>query len=192
VFPSGDAAGAADITHKDTAVKRTIAFLVLALAGCKQTETVAPPLPEGIPLTFTVTADDVCTVQVEGRTFTSVGQVRVDTPPAFIGTLQNVGYHGFSCWVGTDSGDGELKVVFAGDNYQKPLAVGKYIPRLEFRYDEPGYVMVTFRSSMFSGPKFQTYDAQGGVDVTETAGGGRTVNGDVRVLALDMGFSFGI
>ena len=172
--------------------RTTILLTALALAGCKGTEPVAVGLPEGIPMTFSVTDKGVCNVQVEDHTFTSVGQVRYDAPPAFVGTLQNTGYHGFSCWVSTAGGDGELKVVFAGDNYGKPLEVGKYTPRLEFRYDEPGYAWVTFRSGLLGGPLLQTYDSQGSVDVTATSDGGRVVTGDLRVLPLDIGFSFGI
>ncbi|HEY8166824.1 MAG TPA: hypothetical protein VIF83_14830 [Gemmatimonadaceae bacterium] len=179
--------------EKETAVRRTTIFLMtLALAGCKATDTTIAPLPEGIPMTFSVTDKGVCTVQIENHTYTSVGQVRYDSPPAFIGTIQNMGYHGFSCWVGTPGGDGEIKVVFAGDNYGKPLAVGKYIPRLEFRYDEPGFAWVTFRSAMLGTRLLQTYDAQGSVDVTATSDGGRVITGDLRVLPLDMGFSLGI
>jgi hypothetical protein len=164
--------------------------MALAIAGCK-TDSVAPgPLPEGIPMTFSVTDKGVCTVQVENHTFTSSGQVRYDTPPAFVGTLQNMGYHGFSCWVQTAGGDGELKVIFAGDNYGKPLDVGSYTPRLEFRYNEPGFVWVTFRSAMLAGPILQTYSADGGVSVTATTGGGRLVTGDVRVLPIEMSFDF--
>lgn len=170
----------------------TICLITLVLAGCKAAETVQAPLPEGIPLTFSVTDKGLCTVQVEGHTFTSEGQVRYDSPPSFVGTIQNMGYHGFSCWVGTAGGDGELKVVFAGDNYGKPLGVGTYIPRLEFRYDEPGYVWVTFRSAMLGGPLLQTYNSEGAVDVSATATGGRVVTGNLRVLPLDIGFSFGI
>lgn len=166
--------------------------MVLALAGCKATDTTIAPLPEGIPMTFSVTDKGVCTVQIENHTYTSVGQVRYDSPPAFVGTIQNMGYHGFSCWVGTPGGDGEIKVVFAGDNYGKPLAVGKYTPRLEFRYDEPGFAWVTFRSAMLGTRLLQTYDAQGSVDVSATADGGRNITGELRVLPLDMGFSFGI
>jgi hypothetical protein len=184
---------AAIIRDKGPAVKlTTICLITLALAGCKATDTVARPLPEGIPFTFSVTDKGLCTVQVEGQTFTSEGQVRYDSPPLFVGTIQNMGYHGFSCWVGTAGGDGELKVVFAGDNFGKPLAVGTYIPRLEFRYDQPGYVWVTFRSAMLGGPVLQTYDDEGGVDVSATATGGRVVTGNLRVLPLDIGFSIGI
>jgi len=158
-------------------------FAALLSAGCNP-EAVAPTPLETFPLTATITEANECTVTVLGKTYQSKGQVRGDVPANFVGTLKDESYHGFGCWVETQGSDGDLVVLFAGNAYQKPLAVGTYPAAFEI-VDEtpPNTSQVTFRSGSFDGVKLITPDgARGNVIVETTPRGGRLIRVDVDVF----------
>ena len=169
---------------------RSISFrsYVLALSavigglGCaKPSEPVEAPT---FRLTATITEDNHCTVNVLGKTYSSIGQVRGDVPSQFIGTVPDKSYHGFGCWVKTADGDGDLVVLFAGNHLGKPLDTGTYPPKLNILDDTPLHTAaVNFRPSEFGGDKLRTKDTStGNVRVEEVPGGGRRVIIDVDLV----------
>jgi hypothetical protein len=149
-------------------------------------------------LTATVTQNNTCQVSVQDRVYSSVNVVRGDVPKAFIGTLPNATYHGFGCWVSVDGGvspkdgDGDLVVIFSGNNFGKPLDPGTYPLKLEILDDTPvGFANVTFRPSNLNGDRLTTMDgAQGSVIVTATADGGRMITIDTQVSRYNGGYFY--
>jgi len=166
------------------------ASALLAVVGCK-TDTVLEPAPT-VHLTATVTQNNTCDVSVMDHNYSSIGQVRGDVPKAFIGTLPNAGYHGFGCWVATNGGDGDLIIIFSGNNLGKPLEPGTYKLKRELLDDDPaGFANVTFRGSQLNlnGDRLTTLDgAEGTVVVEATPDGGRVVKADVQVARFSTGF----
>ena len=157
-----------------------VSAAILGVLGC-QTDKALEPAPT-YHLTATVTQSNTCDVSVQDKNYSSIGQVRGDVPKAFVGTITQ-GYHGFGCWVATSGGDGDLIVLFSGNNLGKPLDPGTYQIRREILDDTPlGFANVTFRPSDLNGDKLVTADgAQGTVVVTATPDGGRTITVDVQV-----------
>ena len=159
-----------------------ISAALLAVSGCKETS--APIEAPTYRLTATITENNTCTVNVLGKSYSSVNQVRGDVPAQFIGTVANESYHGFGCWVGTDGSDGDLIVLFSGNNLGKPLAPGTY-PLAQEVLDEtpPKMSAVSFRPSEFGPQRLRSKDGSPGqVVVAETASGGRTVTIDVELV----------
>ncbi len=165
------------------------ASVVVVAAGCMQ-ETSAPgPIPT-YRLTATATETNSCSVNVQNISYSSIGQIRGDVPSRFIGTVKDKSYHGFGCWVSvggaitTANGDGDLIILFSGNAFGKPLAVGTYKLSREILDDMPQfYANVTFRPSNLGGDTFTTNkDAQGSVVVDSTANGARRIRADVDVV----------
>jgi hypothetical protein len=162
------------------------AAATLGILGCetsKVTEIAAP-----YHLTATVTQNNTCNVSVRDLNYSSIGQVRGDTPKAFVGTIADAGYHGFGCYVAVDGlspakGDGDLIVLFSGNNLGKPLDPGTYTLKREILDDTPlGYANVVFRPSDLNGDKLTTLDnAAGSVVVEATPDGGRRIRIDADV-----------
>jgi hypothetical protein len=159
---------------------------ILGVAACK-TDSVLDVAPT-YHLTATVTQNNTCAVSVQDKSYTSIGQVRGDVPKAFVGTIANQGYHGFGCYVAVDGlspaqGDGDLIVLFAGNNLGKPLEPGTYQLRREILDDTPlGNANVTFRPSDLNGDKLTSVDgAKGTITVEATADGGRIIRVDADV-----------
>jgi len=159
------------------------ASVILAISACQ--ESAAPEPPPTFRLTATVTDANTCSVTTMEKSFSSIGQIRGDVPTKFIGTVAEKSYHGMGCWVATEGGDGDLIVLFSGNNFGKPLAVGTYPLRREVLDDTPlGFASVTFRSSqLLGGDKMRTMDnAVGSVVVEATPSGGRLIRVDVEVV----------
>lgn len=157
----------------------------LALLGCAETTT--PPAPAVFRVSATVTASNTCSVTAMDQQFTSINQVRGDLPDKFIGTVEDASYHGFGCWVASNTvtgQDGDLIVLFSGNNLGKALEPGTYGIVHEIYDDTPlGKAAVTFRSSTMDNYKLRTTDTSSGtVTVEETPDGGRTVRVDVDVV----------
>jgi hypothetical protein len=124
-----------------------VSAAALALAGCDKSAT-TPDVPPAYHLTATITASNNCSVSVMDKDYSSIGQIRGDVPTSFIGTVPEKSYHGFGCWVATSGGDGDLIVLFSGNNLGKPLAVGTYPLVHEVLDNTPlGRAAVSFRSS---------------------------------------------
>lgn len=159
----------------------------LALAGCVQ-DLSAPTPPETFPLRATVTADNRCTVEVLGRTYTSIGQVVGATLPTFSGSLVNDGWHAIGCWVSnTDGTDGSLILTFSGDSYQKPFEPGTYMPRFEAPYGSSGkLVSLTFRMAVLGNQRLRTInESTGSVTIEGPLSGDKTIRVDVSVVKYD-------
>jgi hypothetical protein len=116
--------------------------------------------------------------------YSSIGQIRGDVPKQFVGTIPEQSYHGFGCWVATSGGDGDLIVLFSGNNLGKPLAVGTYALTHQVLDNTPlGMAAVTFRPSMLGGDKLRTMDnATGNVIVEATSTGGRVIRIEADVV----------
>ena len=160
-----------------------ISAAALGLIGCVEKPT-APDVPPVIKLSATVTSANSCNVSVADTDYSSLGQIRGDLPKRFVGTVENKSYHGFGCWVATSGGDGDLIVLFAGNNLGKPLAVGTY-PLVHEIYDNTplGVAAVTFRPSYWGGgDRYKTLDTSAGSVVVEDDGnGGLTIRVDAEV-----------
>ncbi|HEY0242181.1 MAG TPA: hypothetical protein VGC52_05915 [Gemmatimonadaceae bacterium] len=160
-----------------------ISAAALGLIGCVEKST-APDVPPVIKLSATVTSANSCNVSVADTDYSSLGQIRGDLPKRFVGTVENKSYHGFGCWVATSGGDGDLIVLFAGNNLGKPLAVGTY-PLVHEIYDNTplGVAAVTFRPSYWGGgDRYKTLDTSAGSVVVEDDGnGGLTIRVDAEV-----------
>lgn len=166
---------------------------LLGIAACK-TDTV---LQQAITthLSATVTQNNTCSVSVQDKNYTSIGQVRGDLPKAFIGTVANAGYHGFGCYVAVDGlspakGDGDLIVLFSGNNLGKPLEPGTYQLKQEILDDTPlGFANVSFRPSDLNGDKLTSLDgAVGSITVEATPDGGRIIHVDADVARWGRAF----
>ena len=92
-------------------------------------------------------------------------------------------YHGFGCWVATNGGDGDLIVLFSGNNLGKPLEVGTYPLVHQVLDDTPhGMASVTFRTSLFP-DKLRTMDgAAGNVIVEKDADGAIVIRVEADVV----------
>jgi len=155
-----------------------VSAAALALAGCEKTT--SPDVPPTYHLSATVTASNNCSVSVLDNSYSSIGQIRGDVPTAFIGTVPEQSYHGFGCWVATSGGDGDLIVLFSGNNLGKPLEVGTYPLVHEVLDNTPrGMASVSFRSSLM-GDKLRTMDGSAGNVIVERDANGAIV---IRVEA---------
>ena len=140
--------------------------------------------PPKFRVTATVTDDNKCMVSAMGKTYSSSGQVRGDLPSKFVGTVADKSYHGFGCAVQTTGGDGDIVVLFSGNNLGKPLEPGVYPISLDiFDNTPPGRASVSFNSSDYGPFKLRAKDgAPGTVTVEETLDGGRRIIVDVEMI----------
>ena len=162
----------------------------LAFVGCA--EKVVAPESETFHISATVTASNTCAVTAMDKQYSSVNQVRGDIPDKFVGTVAGASYHGFGCWVGSNSvagEDGDLIVLFSGNNLGKPLEPGTYGIVHEVYDDTPtGKAAVTFRASALEGAKLRTLDTSAGNVIVEmTPDGGRTVRVEVDAVEWKRG-----
>lgn len=167
----------------------TALFSIAALVatGCVQ-DLSAPTPPETIPLRATITADNRCTVETLGRTFTSIGQVRGATLPTFSGSLVSDGFHAVGCWVAmADGTDGDFVLTFSGNSFQKPFELGSYLPRFEPPYGSAEkLVSVTFRTIVLPNERLKTIDqSTGGVTIETSPSGAKTIRVDVSVIKYE-------
>ena len=158
-----------------------VSAAALALAGCDKAT--SPDVPPTYHLSATVTASNNCSVSVLDNDYSSIGQIRGDVPKDFIGTVPEQSYHGFGCWVATSGGDGDLIVLFSGNNLGKPLEVGTYPLVHQVLDNTPrGRAAVSFRSSLF-GDKLRTMDgATGNVIVEKDANGAIVIRVEADVV----------
>ena len=156
---------------------------VVAITACVE-NSAAPEAPPTFHISATVTGSNDCDVSVMDKTYSSKGQIRGDVPSKFIGTVPQQSYHGFGCWVATSDGDGDLIVLFSGNNLGKPLAVGTYPLVHEVLDNTPlGMAAVTFRPSSLGGDKLRTLDgAVGNVVVDSSASGARTIRVEAELV----------
>ena len=155
---------------------------ILGATGC--VEKVAEPEPAPIlHLTATITDANTCAVNVLDKNYSSIGQIRGDTPKDFVGTVAGM-YHGFGCWVAASANDGDLVVVFSGNNLGKPLAVGSYTPVREILNETPPMsVQVRFQTSEIGTDKLVTSESLPGTVVVEaTPSGGRIIKINTDVV----------
>ena len=148
---------------------------ILGATACVDKATAPAPLV--YHLSATITEANNCAVTVLDKNYQSNGMIRGDVPKAFVGTVPDKSYHGFGCWVATAGGDGDLVVLFSGNNLGKPLAVGSYTPSREI-LDEtaPMHVQVRFQTSEIGTDKLVTMDDLAGSIVVEaTPSGGRVI-----------------
>jgi hypothetical protein len=156
----------------------------LGLLGCVENATA--PVTEFFHLSATVTSSNTCAVTAMDKQYSSVNQVRGDVPDKFVGTVAGAGYHGFGCWVASNSvagEDGDLIVLFSGNNLGKPLEPGTYGLVHEVYDDTPiGKAAITFRPSALVGANLRTLDtSSGNVIVDLTPDGGRTIRVEADV-----------
>ena len=160
------------------------AAAALSLSACVE-KTSSPDVPPVYKLSAVVTSANSCNVSVMDNNYSSLGQIRGDVPMRFVGTVGNKSYHGFGCWVATNGGDGDLIVLFSGNNLGKPLAVGTY-PLVHEIYDNTpvGVAAVTFRPSIWGGgDRLKTMDgAVGNVVVEDDGAGGLTIRVEAEVV----------
>lgn len=161
----------------------------LGILGCTG-DTTAPD-PEVFHLSATVTASNTCAVTAMDKQYSSVNQVRGDLPDKFVGTVAGASYHGFGCWVASNSTageDGDLIVLFSGNHLGKPLEPGTYGLVHEVYDDTPiGKAAVTFRLST-QDAKLRTIDTSSGNVIVEVApDGGRTVRVEADVIEWKRG-----
>ena len=161
----------------------TASLTLLATAACVEKTTSPDDVPLSYHITATITESNNCSVNVLDKSYSSIGQIRGDVSPKFIGTVADKSYHGFGCWVATTGGDGDLIVLFSGNNLGKPLDVGSYTPSLEVLDDTgPMRATVTFRTSEIGTDRLRTTDTlPGTITVEATPNGGRTIKVDAQL-----------
>ena len=158
-----------------------LSAIFFTAASCK--DAAAPDAPK-FRVTAVITDDNKCTVSAMDKTYSSSGQIRGDQPSQFIGTVADKSYHGFGCVVLTPGADGDIRVIFSGNNVGKPLRPGVY-PLAQDIFDNTplGMASVIFNSSDYGPFKLRTLNGSpGSVTVEETAGGGRRIIVDVETV----------
>ena len=156
---------------------------LLGATACLKNSTSGPEAPPTFHLTATITDANTCAVNVLNHDYSSIGQIRGDVPKAFVGTVAEKTYHGFGCWVATTGGDGDLIVLFSGNNLGKPLAVGTYTPVRDILDETPPMsAQVKFLTSEIGTDKLVTRESlPGTIVVEETPSGGRVIKVDADV-----------
>ncbi len=164
-------------------IKLTAIAALLAVSGCK--ETTEPFQPPVFNVTATITDENKCAVSAMGKEYVSENQIRGDAPAEFIGSERELNYHGFGCAVyRPDGGNGDIIVLFARNNFGKPLKPGTYKIVAEVLDETPeGFAAVRFNSSDYGPFKLNTMDNLGGTVVVEvTPAGGRKITVDVNTI----------
>ncbi len=159
-----------------------LALATIAIAACTENTAPVGDAPT-FHLSANITGTGDCTVNALDHDYISNNAQRGDVGPKFVGTVANDSYHGIGCWVGTQGGDGDLIILFSGNNLGKPLAVGTYQLNREILDETPlMHANVTFRNSEMLGDKLTTLDnAAGSVVVDSTASGARVIHADVAL-----------
>jgi hypothetical protein len=162
----------------------------LGVLSCVE-PTAAPEAPV-FHLSATVTEANTCAVTAMDKQYSSSNSVRGDLPDKFIGTLADKSWHGFGCWVGSNTvagEDGDLIVLFSGNHLGQPLEPGTYPLVHQVLDDTPiGKASVVFRPSALGGATLRSVDTStGSVVVEETASGGRTVRVEADLVEWKRG-----
>ena len=167
-----------------------LAFAFVAAASACKTDTTAPVAGPTFRVVADVTGSNNCSVNTLNKSYSSIGQIRGDVPTKFIGTLADKSYHGFGCWVATDGGDADLIVVFSGNSFGKPLAVGTYGLRLDLLDDTPPMMAsIRFYTASLGNDELRPLDnAVGSVVVDSSASGARRIHVDVQATRWYRGF----
>jgi hypothetical protein len=154
---------------------------ILGTAACTE-KTVLGPAPT-FHLNATVSGEGDCTVEALDKTYQSVGHQRGDVGEQFVSTIPDESYHGVGCWVGSSNGDGDVIVIFSGNTFGQPLAVGTYQLSREILDDTaPMRANVTFRNTDMPGDKLVTLDnAVGSVVVDTSPSGALVIRANVEV-----------
>ena len=157
-----------------------LALSAVSLGVLSCVEPTAAPEAPVFHLSATVTAANTCAVTAMDKQYSSIGAVRGDTPDKFVGTLATEKWHGFGCWVASNSvagEDGDLIVLFSGNHLGQPLEPGTYPLVHQVLDDTPiGKASVVFRPSALGGATLRSTDTSTGSVVVEvTPSGGRTV-----------------
>jgi hypothetical protein len=163
--------------------KLTAIAALVAVSACEQAnEPFQPPVYQ---VTATITEENKCSVSAMGKSYASENQIRGDAPAEFIGSEPTLSYHGFGCAVyRPDGGNGDIIVLFAKNNFGKPLKPGTYQIVSEIVDETPeGFASVRFNSSDYGPFKLNTMDNLGGTVVVEaTPTGGRRIKVDVNTI----------
>ncbi len=168
--------------------------LLAVVAACKPDST-APAAVPTLRVVANVSGSNTCSVNTLDASYGSIGQIRGDVPAKFVGTLADKGYHGFTCWVSTDGGvtangdNGFINVIFAGNTYGKPLAVGTYGLRLEILDDSPPMTAtIRFHPASLGNDELRPLDnAVGSIVVDSTASGVRNIHIDLQAVRWHYG-----
>lgn len=163
------------------------ALAVLAVvAGC--VEPTAAPAPQTFHLSATLSGANGCTVNAPDNVYYSTGLFFGDQPKKFVSTFDK-NYHGFGCWVAVDGhseaqGAANLYVVFSGNTFGKPLAVGTYGVRFEVLDDTPAQMAtIRFQSLNLGNDELRPLDnAAGSIVVDSASDGTRSVHIDLQVI----------
>jgi hypothetical protein len=159
---------------------------VFALTSCVKVSTTEPAQePEFVTIRATVTSDNHCNVEALGLSYQSIGNVSGATPPMFVGTLDNAGYHAIGCWMyGPNGSDGVLTITFPGNSLNQPFRTGTFKPVFEPPFGSSDDVAsVTFRSSSYNAEMLRTVGTSTGtVTVTASPSGARTIVVDVTAI----------
>ncbi len=161
-----------------------LAALVFSTACIAADPVAAPPVSDRtFALTATVNESSQCTAAVMDKSYKSVGKIRGDLPSKFIGTVAERNYHGFGCVVDNTAGEGDLIIIFSGNRFGQPLAVGTYRLVSEIIDSTPAMsANVTFKAPGIGGERLSTFDgARGSVVVDSAADGSRRIRADVDV-----------
>jgi hypothetical protein len=163
--------------------------LLVAASACKIESTTQPVDVPLYHVVATVTGSNTCAVSAMDKTYGSIGQVAGDVPSKFIGTLDK-NYHGLSCWVSVDGGntknggDAFINIIFSGNNFGKPLAVGTYkLTWLVLDETPPMTATIRFHPSDLDGDELRPLDnAVGSIVVDSAANGARTIHVDLQAI----------
>ncbi len=162
--------------------------VLLAVSGCK-VESTTPLAPATYHIQATITGTNTCSVTAPDNVYTSVNNITGDQPKKFVSTYDK-NYHGSSCWVSVDGGVSEklgagfFNVIFSGNTFGKPLAVGSYGIKFELLDETPSMMAtIRFKTLLLNGDEYRPLDnAAGSIVVDSTADGTRTIHVDLQAF----------
>ena len=162
--------------------------VVLAASGCKMQPT-AVAQPDTYRIKATITGSNTCSVTAPDNVYSSVNNITGDQPRKFVSTYDK-NYHGFSCWVSVDAGVSEklgagfFNVVFSGNTFGKPLAVGSYGIRFEVLDEtQPMIATIRFKTLLLNGDEYRPLNnAVGSIVVDSAADGTRNIRVDLQAI----------
>lgn len=170
--------------------------LILAAAGCKVTDSATPPQPTMYHITAELSGSNTCSVTAPDNVYTSTNNFNLgDKPKKFVSTY-NANYHGFSCWVSVDGGKSEalgagfFNVIFSGNTYGQPLAVGTYKLKFEILDETPPMsASIRFKTLNLNGDEYRPLDtSEGTIVVDSTADGTRNVHVNIQAFRWSPSF----
>ena len=164
----------------------SLTLVVLVAAACAK-EPTAPA--NTFHISATLSGANGCTVSAPDTVYRSAGLFSGDQPKKFVSTFDNY-YHGFWCWVSVDggvsekAGAGNIYVVFSGNTFGKPLAVGNYGVRFDILDTTPPMMAsIRFQALNLNGDEYRPVDnAPGSIVVDSASDGTRTVHINLDVV----------